>query len=1043
MNALWIIDLTESENVIKTFYDSFWVAFLDNQKDRDYPVGKRESWFCISTPDELGLDVDDSDTAQTIGNKVYAAVRKADNLINPVNGMIRYDFKDQNEFNRILVIVLGDTESLSTRRFFLPLTTSLKVDTQQPNHWNTTPNVYFYGMLYRREEVSHGTALKEEEKVFLNQLHNMQNAWKTFDHVMFFEKPATKRNEAIKDMAIASLHLSFEESRNSTVLRNYSNRVPVPTYLNAGVSGVYFEREIQNDREAFMTGHTLLDAFVNCDNKEFYDLDAAKERAKNIPVFKNNELDEKNLYTKLSANMPELNTKSFDIKIPIKPGSLKVGEVWRRYFDSEDGYIANVKAQLVNKVKLEIAILEHEYSEKLAENQLHWIKKQSKDIEDGIFGVFDEEHPDRYCSMKQAIEVAKQAETLAAKQTKAVDNICITDNNGLTLNPLPIPEHYQNAYKTALLDKEHTDKDVLDNLDKRLRRHPVFMFSMFSRAILLSILTSSLFLFINPIVSLVLFILPVIAYFLAYRKYINVLKSLQERYIAMSLIKLNNKIRQEYRKAIHKSQSDITEYCKWNWEKRLAKLRDNLGVFIPKDFHFEPSEDFKPLITDNLTIESKETIKKVARKENATTETPVVSSGKFDDIPILEKTPNFDVKLGDNINHKSVTALNDSEKMLLIYGLMKQTADVPQQMEENLDPTKMFFKTSGNVTLMLDVSGSMGGEPLKKMKQAVKELKDKFDDKLRWVAFGSDAKWDKDVNDDIDEAYNVCGGGTSYVPAINLLLEASQSGDIELGKVVIVSDGCPFDVKEAQQKVLELGCAVDVIYIGNGNQLFLTELAQSTGGNLQQVDDIQNAQIETAVKDGIATGFKLGQSGNFPFGDLLRKSALKECMKALLIYTKSIMLSNDICIEEMIAENGNDNGLRNWIEKSAKVCTLNPGAVCAHEDILIKSSGIQQERLLQKMQAVSTRVSNESFAKYKLVTPKNKIGDATYKPDSPDILLTQLHIQALNGINDLGWAFDPDNDRKIDNDSRFDMLFRSYFGPNGYPFVNIYNRPIA
>lgn len=1044
MNALWLIDLTESKTVVKTFFDSYWAAFLNNQKDPDYSDGKREPWFCISTPDDLGLTVDDDTTAQEIGNRVYAAVRKADNLINPDNGMIRYDFKDQNEFNRIIVIFLGDTEALSTHRFFLPLSTSLKVDTQQATHWNTTTNVYFYGMLYRREEVSNGAHLNANEKAFLNQLHNMQNAWKTFDNVLFFEKPATQKDDAIKDMALASLHLAFEDSHSSTVLKKYSDRDPKPIYLNAGVSGIYYERNVQNDREAFLTGHTLLDAFANSTEKEFYDLDSAKERAQNISVFRNKELDENNLYKKLSAGMPNLDTAGFDIKMPIRPGSLKIAEVWRRYFDNENGYVANLKAKLVNTVRLELATFEHEYLERLANNQLEWIKKQSREVEDGIFGVFDDEHPDPHCSMKQAIEVAKQAEILASKQTQAVDVISLADSDGLTIEPVPIPERYEKAYKTALLEKEKTEKRILDELDTRLRRHPVFMLSMFSRALLLSILSSALFLFINPIASIVLFIIPIAVYFLAYRRYMNILKSLQERYIAMSLVKLNNKIRQEYRKAIHKSQSDIADYCKWNWENRLTKIRNGLGVLVPKKFNFSPFSDFQPLFTDTLKIEANSTFKRVALNDETAEETPAIESGKFDDIPVLATVPNFEVKLDSITNCKSVTALNNGEKMKLIHQLMKQTATVPQRMVENLDPTKMVMKTSCEaITLMLDVSGSMSGEPLKQLKEALEELKKKFGDQLRWVAFGSYAKWDKDVDYDIDKADSECGSGTSYGPALDLMLEASQRGNIDLGKVVIISDGEPSDVREAQQKVLELGCVVDVIYIGHGNQQFLTDLAESTGGALQQVDKVEEAQIETIVEDGIATAFKLSQAGDFPFGDLLRKSALKECMKALLIFSKDILVSNDESLEQMIAERGNDAGLRNWIEKRAKLCTTNPGFVQKQADILIKSSGIEQHKMMQKITGVSAKVNAGDTTKYKLVTPKAKIGDSTYKPDSPDILLTQLHIQPLGAICDLGWAFDPDQDRQLNSEERFDMLFRSYFGQNVYPFVNIYNRPIA
>lgn len=1043
MNALWIIDLTESQNAVKAFYDSYWGAFLENQKDPDYPEGKRKPWFYVSTPEDLDLNISNKEPAQEIWNKINLAVRKADNLIDPIKGLIKFDFADQNQFNRILVILMGDTDALSTRRFFLSLATSLKHDTQQAQHWNTTPNVYFYGMLYRRKDVNSGTDLKDEEKAFLNQLHNIQNTWHTFDHVLFFEKPESKRDEAINNMALASLHLSWEDSHGNTVLAEYSNRTPLPVYLNAGASGIFFEREVQNDREAFLTGHTILDTFVNSTDKEFYNEDAAKARVNEMPVFKNHELDEQRLFERLSVNMPDLDTTHFDIEMPIKPGNINVRRVWPRYFDSEDGYIANVKAQLVNNVKLELAVYEHEYLTRLANNQMDWIIEQSKGIEDGIFGIFDDEHPDTYCSMNQAMAVAEKAEAMAAKKTKSAENIQLLGEDGLPVRPVKIPDRYQEAFETAIADKEQSEKDILNELDKLLRRHPVFMLSMFSRALLLGIIMAVFVLFFNPIIAAILFLIPIGCYFWSYRRYMNLLKSYQDRYVAVSLFNLNKRLLDEYKRAISKSQKDVYEYCKWNAQKRLVMLRNSLGVLLPKAFHFKPTEDFRPLLTDNLEIDSTENVKKVGWQQGEGREEAAMTSGAFDDIPLLEKTPGFAVKLEWNNLEQKVTDLKNSDKQRLIYNLMKQTAEVPQQLEENLDPAKMVMRTGGSITLMLDVSGSMSGAPLESLKRAVEDLKNKFNDRVRWVAFASTAKMDSEVNNDIDEAYRTCGGGTEYTPALDLLLQARDKGEIELNKLVIISDGCPGDTEQAKQKILELGCTTDVIYIGNGNQQYLQALAESTGGTLQQVEDIESAKIETVVEEGIATGFRLGDAGRFPFGDLLRKSAVRECMLALLIYTKEIMVCSNTSIEQMIATNGNKAGLKNWLDNKAKVCSMNAGAIQEPVDILIKSSGIDQNVMIQKLQEAQNQVTTRFVTKYKLVLPKKHIGDATYKPDSPDLLLTQLHIQPLSGIRDLAWTIDADNDKQICNEARFDDVFKVYFSfwPT-YQFVNIYDKPI-
>ena len=57
---------------------------------------------------------------------------------------------------------------------------------------------------------------------------------------------------------------------------------------------------------------------------------------------------------------------------------------------------------------------------------------------------------------------------------------------------------------------------------------------------------------------------------------------------------------------------------------------------------------------------------------------------------------------------------------------------------------------------------------------------------------------------------------------------------------------------------------------------------------------------------------------------------------------------------------------------------------------------------------------------------------------------TLVGLAYLKGIGDLAWSFDAFNDKQINSDPKFDMLFRSYFNFNpNYTFVNIFNQPIA
>ena len=104
--------------------------------------------------------------------------------------------------------------------------------------------------------------------------------------------------------------------------------------------------------------------------------------------------------------------------------------------------------------------------------------------------------------------------------------------------------------------------------------------------------------------------------------------------------------------------------------------------------------------------------------------------------------------------------------------------------------------------------------------------------------------------------------------------------------------------------------------------------------------------------------------------------------------------------------------------------------------------GIDQDEMCTKLNNAAYQFTNQYNAKYELVVPIADIGtERANNPDSPDILVTQLHIQPLAGIQSLNWTFDPQNDKQIENEQKFDDLFKSYFA-EGYRFVNIYNQLI-
>ena len=73
-------------------------------------------------------------------------------------------------------------------------------------------------------------------------------------------------------------------------------------------------------------------------------------------------------------------------------------------------------------------------------------------------------------------------------------------------------------------------------------------------------------------------------------------------------------------------------------------------------------------------------------------------------------------------------------------------------------------------------------------------------------------------------------------------------------------------------------------------------------------------------------------------------------MMALLGFCKDTMVSSTVCIEGLVANNGNLAGLQNWIVNHAKMSAMNNGVLQQPMDVHIKSSGIQQDNMCQVLQ---------------------------------------------------------------------------------------------
>lgn len=1063
MNPLWIIDLTGTTNVVASFFQEFWEAYKTNSGVYTPP------WYYITNAEELGIqkkDSNDGSSLITIKKTIHDIIENHSKLLTvDIGGLkkkIQYPFESSP--NVLNVVFVGDISSIYTQQYFHLLAAELRVLLLDEDHkWTNIPNVFFYGMLYRPETVTIGGNLTEIEKVFLHQLHNLSalniNA-RPYNNILFFQSQESEKIEMIKAMSLSALHLTYGDEN---VLSHFQKDGNIKTFLSAGVAGVYFEQTVQNQQEAFLLGHTLMDAFINNSSDVFLNKEVASRYVDSEPEFLDNSLSESHILKELISNTDNIHYDKLIFEADVTPGNWSLKKVWKNYYND---FILNLKKDIVNKTRFELLSIEEFYKEKVVENQVKWINEKTKEIEDSVFNVFKSDSPQPQCSLHQASEVVIQCkERITSLQNYYENNkdsgIKISDSSNKTekkYTPFILTDEYQKALEVSLESNPKNEKGninekvVLDQLESQLKTHPVFLLSMLLRALLIGVMLIftgiPLVKFLSPniinlellsnntyVLGFILFLFPILLYFWRYRSYTQRLKSLKEQYIALSLSNLNSRVGEFLKVVISDSYNQLVEFCDWLKDKRIEEgLRQQLGVISPPMFSFQQNDYFQPLLINNVVIseQSKFLIKpkNISKDDKLKENSSILTSGKFEGNVLLSKTPDFKVKLKES--DKKLSELTDMDKMELIRNLMAEKAVIFQSIEEQLDLRKMRIASINDKTLLLDVSGSMSGQPLEQLKKVVKELKENYKDKIRWIAFSNEAKSDTDLSDDLERVNEVKSGGTEYVPAFMKVKEMHDKGELSFDKIVIISDGCPGDVDAALLKAKELGKPVDVIYIGSvgdSGETYLKKIAQETGG--QQITVDKASEIEVEVSRGLEIMIKTGDTGNFRFCELLKKGHVEGCAIALQGYGEKIMISAEYSIENILETMGNDAGIKSWFQKSAPTCTIIPGLGYVENKIFFKSTdkkvGKSQTDLFEKrMHPISLSADTNKF------------------PRTPDILASIISVRPLeNGLRDLEWCYSRDKDKQIKNgdDDECYKLFESYFS-SSHSFVNLHNQKI-
>jgi len=973
---LWIVNFAKKDS-IESFFAVYWKAILQNSNQKDnIPL----QWFHITDGELI-------DNHQEVINKI--ARRLTEDIMQDGQSADKLIPSATQQDNRLNVIFIGDLTDARTLTHFHTLAADLKVSLLGDNPWSSIPIINFYGLLWRPNTVNFTPGVSSDVQAFLNELNTLMNLRDTnlrpFTNVFMFESSVKDedKEDAIVAMAMTALHISLGNKPDVT-----------SGFANVGMAGMFYEKEVQKEKEAFWLSNILLSSFAHSKEPEFYNLDEAAKYMESCGSFLDS-VQAKEIGKVVTEDCPMLGeeTYAWDVKTAVSPFSFSLKKVWNQYYGD---YIVNLKRNLVNKTKKGIFQYAIDYKTKLFANQHNYITEKAKELEDKIFSIFSVATPSKIVSIQQGIAILDKFHD-RIKQAAA-------ELNTERYRPFQIPDNLKNAYE-QVKNEHQTPDDTMAVLEGKLRNHPVFILSMLVRAIILGFLIAYFGIFIvqyavqqqlialdwfakNPIVTgSILFILPVICMFYRFNGYVARVKALKEQYVSCLLMKLQVELEEEIRKTVDKTYHELDDFCIWMKKNKLEFLQNSLSVIPPAEFSFKESAYFQPMLkctVFNTTEDNRLLIPISGRTEEQTSD--VKLTGNFNGKDILDMPPlNSVIIQGNDYTLAKIEAdTTQNLKSKLIKELLQSKATIYSNVEKEVRFGKRILP---NVKLlMLDVSGSMEGVSIQELKRTVQQLS--TNTCIKWIAFNDNVVCTSEEGVDIMSLQ--ASGGTCYIPPLEKARE--MMGDCYIDQVILISDGCPFEkIEDILDKAYELNQPINVISIGNAGRETMKELSDKTGGTQVVVEHV--SQLDTQLGNDLNVLLTVGDKGTFSFGELLRKCHIPGCARALYNFSISRMMSAELSIAALLVKYGNEEGLIEWGRKSGVTCRYqqagNRQGVRSWCKLVID---IREDELLKKLYAAIPGVEVEQLGKM------------------PDMFAFLLCMEPVE-LKDLQWAgVSADND---------------------------------
>ena len=813
----------------------------------------------------------------------------------------------------------------------------LESGSNKSSKWTEETRFYFHLLMPLQTNMS-----KPVDPQLLGRIHKMQSEKELGDKLEGVFVYSSDNDETYKENSYSKIFLSIigVSGQKKRFINSYFEDYEGLTFQTES-AGVFLEDEVYKEKQAFILSK-LISGTLYEDDGAFKNENKATEKSTDISL---QDLEGNNLINNLKCKK----NLFADLKKVITTDD---SNGWIKYWNQPKnqlnlyfkGFLSKLKFNLINKVS---GVLEDEYRDyekKAARQKEINIQSISKNLDEEIFKVLDDE---QYNTLNQCYAVADELH-IRLKDEYVGNEKAEPKKAQELLNKI-----YKNDYINQLeADKiEEAKNQLLQEISTLVKDHPIIFWAALSRVTIITLLLCVLSNYLGaPIVAifnlglenypwipgLLISFVPV---FMVFRNQSKRTKNILERiekYIAFSIEELNQRVEKLNKRHIQETRSAVLAYLEWVKEDKIKGRLIN-GI---KDAIFEPKQ-YAFAINSKVNIPALQPIYDLLVDSNKTGSFTMPQSKSADfsvarNNPILNKDLMEKMSPQIEINNQNVTFTDLFDDNSDLINILPEYYNFEVEVDKVYKDAAILKDEPKRYLLVLDVSGSMTEEidfknsrksKYEALKSTIKDL-DTDGLELKYIAFSTKSE----IIDDIDKLPKP-NGVTNLPSAFDLIKIEIANFD----KVILVSDGQPTDSAgqvlpdndklNLQKVAFGLGKPLDVIYIGepqNDGIDFMKNLATITGGNYyaENIDSLKNC---------IEQGFKIfyrvdDQKQKLPIRKLLESGNREACIFGLFTFCKSKVDKTSITLEKCLAkmlESNEYEGYNTFVKSSESFPELN------------------------------------------------------------------------------------------------------------------------